>query len=428
MKKKIVSAFYDLFLTVVLLVMIPKALLSSWRGKKSFSGLWQRLGCGIEPLVKGARKLVWIHAVSLGETKAVAALVTRLRETMGDPLIVVSSITATGHAEAKASMPFADRHLYLPFDLRCIVKRVLGRVTPDLVIIMETDYWYHFLQEAHRLGARLAVVNGKLSERSTDRYKKVPLFARSLFGLFDSICVQSPEYFERFRSLGVDPTKINVTGNLKFDAHLPALSENELTSWRKKLGISASDWVVTVGSTHAPEEKLVMDVCKELWKDQPSLKLLLVPRHPERFNEVAALLKLEGIEYTRLSDGSALQSDARVVLIDGMGVLKECYQLCQVALVAGSYTPRVGGHNILEPCHYGKPVIFGPYMHSQPELERLVLDAHAGMKVGPEKLGEVLMNLLMTPSLCDALGQSGARLIEANRGSVARTLQALSKN
>ncbi|MDP1834833.1 MAG: 3-deoxy-D-manno-octulosonic acid transferase [Chlamydiales bacterium] len=414
--------FYDFILFLVLVAMLPKVL---WTRSKPLEGIKQRLGMEITAISKGSRKLVWVHAVSLGETKAVTALVERLRVEMNDPIFVISSITETGHAEAKRAFPFAAQHLYLPADFQSVTKNVIQKITPDLVILTETDYWYNFLNQAKLAGAKLVVVNGKLSERSTQRYKMLPWFANRLFGQFDHICVQSTDYLERFKAVGVDSAKLSVTGNLKFDAVQNHLSIDDMATLKARLGVVESDRVLTAGSTHDPEEKLLIDSCRILWAKHPNLKLLLVPRHPERFEEVANLLTKEGISFGRYSAGVALNPDDRVVLIDTTGVLKECYQISELAIVAGSYTERVGGHNLLEPCHYGIPVLFGPHMQSQPELERLVLEAKAGIQVQPDDLPAAIDSLLDSAEKREEIRQAAKRLIEANQGSIQRTLQAI---
>ncbi len=425
MKRFWLGLSYDLGLCVALLFMLPRFLLQVLRGKKPTEGFWERFGGGIAPIHKGRRPLVWVHAVSLGETKAVAPLVDQLRATLCDPIIIISSITATGHAEAQRTMPFAERHLYLPLDLGWIMRRVLQKLRPNLVIVTETDYWFHFLNEARNVGAKLMVVNGKLSERSTSRYRQLPFFSEPLFGLFDQICVQSREYRDRFEAVGVHANRITITGNLKFDGTLPRMAPEELQYYRERLNLQKDDFVITGGSTHDPEERLLLKACRELWVDHPNMKLLLVPRHPERFDDVARMLISEGIPFRRFTDSVPSRGEIRVVLVDAMGVLRECYQLSQIAIVAGSFVERVGGHNILEPCHYGVPVVFGPHMHAQPELERLVLEAGAGIQVAPEELSNALGVLLKDESQRRLLGQAGLDLIAANRGAIQRSLDVI---
>lgn len=412
---------YEMGLWLALFAVLPKVLFQYLFQGKYRNSLASRFGRRIPRIDKKGRPLVWIHAVSLGETVAVAALARRIKEELRNPHLVISSATETGYAEAKRLMPFADHHLYLPFDLRGLIKRLFKRISPDLVIITESDFWLNFLEQARKKGARLVVVNGKMSERSSKRYQRWHCFGSRLFSLFDLICVQSEEYAARFISSGADPMRIRVTGNLKFDDMPVFLSPEERARWRCELGIDQTQPVITVGSTHDPEEREILKAFEQVWCKFPGCQLIMAPRHPGRFAEVAALLDKLGIGYRSYSQRGVQVGLKQVVLIDAMGLLRCCYQLADVAIVAGSYTPKVGGHNILEPCIYGVPVLFGPFMQSQPELRRLVLKQGAGIEVGSAELGERLIDLLSNPAQRSELGEAGRRLMKENAGATLRT-------
>jgi len=302
-----------------------------------------------------------------------------------------------------------------------VVRRVLRRITPDQVIVCENDLWFHFLQEAKRFGARIVLVNGKLSHRSARRLHWVPWLARRLFGLVDLFCVQNRIYRDRFVGLGVPSEKVVITGNLKFDDEYAELSAKERAEWRKKLGLDGEAPVLVIGSTHDPEETQILSELRKVWDIFPRLRVLLVPRHPERFETVAQLLSERNIPFTRYS-AMEVDSKARVTLVDAMGVLRRCYAIADIALVAGSYTPAVGGHNIMEPCWVGVPVLFGPYMHSQPGLADLIEEYHAGLCVPMSSLAEEINTLLRRPEQREVLGLAGRRLVSAMRGAVQRTL------
>ena len=373
---------------------------------------------------KAGRKLYWIHAVSVGETKAVAALARLIKERHPEHILVVSSVTETGHAEAKRSLPFADYHLYLPLDFSWNVRSVLRKIAPDVVILCETDFWYHFLKGCKSLGAKLYVVNGKMSARSAKRLKYLPWFVKRLYGLIDIFCVQAEIYRTRFLDVGVDEEQVVVTGNIKFDAEYPKLLPSELQRLRAEMGIAHGDPVLVVGSTHDPEEKQLIPVLKKVWEYLPNLKVLLVPRHPERFDAVAALLKGQGVPFKRYSiplEGNSVAC----VLVDAMGVLRQCFQLADLAIIAGSYTDKVGGHNILEPLWYGVPVIFGPHMHSQPELVQLVDQYDAGVEISMEELGSKLIELFDDKALRQQLGRRGLDLVSNIQGATRRTAEIL---
>lgn len=421
----LVSLFYELVLWILAIFALPKLLYDYFFRNKYKQSMTRRLGFNFPVINKGKRSLIWIHAVSVGETKAVAALAKTIRKQFDNPMIVISSVTETGHAEAKRSIPQADFHVYLPLDLRFIIRPIIKRTAPDLVLLTETDFWYNFLKASNDVGATVAVVNGKISQRSFNRFKKTPYFTKALFALVHKFCVQSKHYHERFKSLGISEDKLEITGNLKFDDEYPRLSHEQHEVWKKQFRITPEDQIVVVGSSHDPEEKLILEQMKVVWNELPQVKLMIVPRHPERFNEVANLLDKENITYLRFSQNNVNIPHAKVILVDAMGLLRKCYQLADLAIVAGSYTPRVGGHNILEPSWYGVPVVYGPHMHSQPELVELMEDYGAGRQLFIDHLGEKLLELLKNPEQRKLMGESGLRMLKDIHGATQKTWEIL---
>lgn len=419
------AIFYEFTLWILALIAFPKMLYMLVSKGKYRDSFLKRFGKGFPDIQKGTRPLIWIHSVSVGETKAVAALAKMLKAREDHPIILISTITETGQAEAHRSIPEADYHVYLPFDFRAVVAPIVHRVKPDLVVLSETDFWYNFLSAAKGSGARIALVNGKLSEKSLKRFEMMPFLCAHLFRLVDLFCLQSVHYRARFEQLGIPSNKIIVTGNVKFDEHYPSMNPTETESWKQSLGIAPGDRVLVVGSTHDSEEKLVLDALKPLWQAFPRLKVLLVPRHPERFPVVAALLAKEGYSFAKMSDNKPAVADSRVILVDAMGVLRNCYQIADLAIVAGSFTDNVGGHNIMEPSWYGVPVLFGPFMYSQPELVDLMLHYKAGLQVEPEKLSDVMARLLTHENERKILGGNGMRLISDMKGATRKTFEAL---
>lgn len=400
----IFGLLYDVAIHLYAASFLPRIL---FREKKY--PLKERLGRDFPKIEKKGRQLIWIHAVSLGETKAVAPLIKKLKALPTDPLVLLTTATKTGHEEGKKTE--ADYATYLPLDFRYIISPLMKRLKPDLVIVTETDFWYHFQRAAKKNGARLVVVNGKLSERSFARYKRFPFLSRHLLDSIDHFYLQGALYADRFKQLGISREKLAVTGNIKLDAPLDAMPSPDLNL--------KDHFVITLGSTHAPEEEIWITALKELWMQRPEIKVFLVPRHPERFNEVEHLLEKNTIPFVRWTQGVSFER-ARVVLVDEMGVLKTCYQLSDVAFVGGSFTPRVGGHNILEPALYGKPVLFGPYMHSQPDLLELVKTYRAGIQITPEEIIPTLLGKSLRP-----YGERGLELLAASRGALDKTFQGL---
>lgn len=416
---------YEAGLICIWLAFLPNFLYQVIFKKKYRLSFFKRLGFSFPVIEKNGRTLVWVHAVSLGETKAVGSLIKAIKLKWGNPIILLSTATETGYSEA-CRLNQSDYQIYLPFDFSWIIKRLVHRVAPDVVLLCESDFWLNFLQAAKEVGAKVALVNGKISLRSMNRLLKVSFFTKILHAPFDLFCVQSELYADRFRELGVLSDKIFVTGNLKFDGHYPKLSSDQLVEWRKHLGIKENDLVIVIGSTHAPEEAWIMQAMSKVWGKFPALKVVLVPRHPERFNEVASLLKKSKIGFRRYSQDASI-GDESVILMDAMGQLLKCYQLADIAVVAGSYAEGIGGHNIMEPCSYGVPVIFGPHMHGQPALVQLMLEYRAGIEVPIEKLGDELIDLLSHQKKRKALASGGIRLSKDVYGSTEKTLEVLNR-
>ncbi|MBA3957160.1 MAG: 3-deoxy-D-manno-octulosonic acid transferase [Parachlamydiaceae bacterium] len=416
---------YEIVLWLFALAAIPKMLYQRIVHGKYRNCFSKRMGFAFPNIAKEDRELIWVHAVSVGETKAVAALAKKLKESHKNSLLLVSSTTDTGHAEAMRSMPFADYHVYLPLDLYVLMNSIIRRVKPSIVVLSESDYWYNFMRLSKAHGASIFVVNGKISERSTKRFQMVPGFCKELFSFVDFFSIQNQIYADRFASLSVPKEKMVITGNMKFDESYPKLTQEELISWRDQLGIKQTDKVLVVGSTHSPEEKLVLEALIEVWKEIPNLKALIVPRHPERFSEVAGILSKQSVPFIRFSQLNDRTGQESIILTDAMGQLRKCYQLADVALVGGSYTDRVGGHNIIEPCWYGVPVLFGPHMYTQPELVALVKEYKAGLQVNPENLVATLLSLLNDQEKRLSLGRGGIKLMSDMQGATSKTFQAI---
>jgi 3-deoxy-D-manno-octulosonic-acid transferase len=421
-----ISFLYECALILLAIIALPKFLYQLLFKGKHRKSLLERCGGGFPLVKKGKRPLFWIHAVSLGETKAAAALVKAIKSEFNQPLVLFSTTTETGYVESCRAIQ-ADYHVYLPFDFGWIIKPLVKRIAPDVVLLCESDFWYNFLTASKKIGAVVAVVNGKISEKSVNRFLKIPSFTKALFGTVDLFCLQSALYRKRFEMLGIPAHKMTVTGNIKFDGDYAKLPGTQLEAWRRELGIQPADPVLVIGSSHNPEESLLLKVMEQLWVQFPKLKVMIVPRHPERFNEVAGILQKNNVDFRRLSQKSGTPATASIILIDAMGLLRKCYQLADIAIVAGSYTARVGGHNILEPSWYGVPVIFGPHMHTQPDLVNLVNEYRAGLQVPLEQLPEVLLTLLQDQEKRKEIGAAGLKLAADLHGATAKTLKLIKK-
>lgn len=417
------SLFYNLCLAILALFALPKLLWQWGVLGKYRESLRARLGFSLPNFIpKKGQQVIWLHAVSMGETRALVPLFHLIRNACPNAAIVISTTTETGHAEAKRSMPQAQAHFFLPLDFSWIIRRLLNHIRPTTLILCESDFWYHLLKIAKEKQVLITLVNGKISERSCRRFQKVPFFTRRIFGNFDVLCVQSERHRERFLTLGISPEKIHVTGNLKLDASPQKMSIVESQALKERLGIQ--EQVLVIGSTHAPEEELILSALQSVWEKLPHLKVLIVPRHPERFTEVANLFQQKKIPFQRFSQEK--NHNHRLILIDAMGLLTQCYQIANLAFVGGSFVSHVGGHNIFEPVLYGVPTLFGPHLHSQLDLRELVLNAQAGKETSLDELPQTLLEFLSNPSLRQKHIQACHQLTHSVQGTAARTFQFIS--
>lgn len=420
------TVLYEIGLWLLAFIALPKLVYDAIIHKKHRKSFFYRLGYGLPKRSADKSPVIWIHAISLGETKAAVALAREIKKNFPNGTLVISSVTETGHLEAQRCMPFADHHIYLPLDFNLLIKRAIQRLSPDLVLLCESDFWFNFLRNVHNNGGYIGLINGKISERSAKRYSQFSFFSHRLFGLFDIFCMQNSLYQGRFIELDIPQDKAIITGNLKFDDEYPQLTPDEVKEWRKKLGISPGQFVLTIGSTHDPEEALLMDVLTEVWKSWPNLKVLLIPRHPERYDEAGKILEKKRMLWSSFTDINRQNGNEQIILMNAMGLLRMCYQLSDFSIVGGSYTERIGGHNIMEPCWYGKPVIFGPYMHTQVEFVNFVKKYESGFQVNLKDLPATINRLLEDESERKRVGQKGMAMMNDLKGATQKTIIALS--
>lgn len=380
------------------------------------------------------RTTAWLHAVSVGETVAAGAVLKRLHEHRPAWRFIASTVTETGQNKAKQSLKQAAEVFYYPLDFSWIVRRFFDHYRPSLVIIHETELWPNFLTEARRRGVPVFLANGKLSPRSARRYAKARRFFAGPLSAFSAFCMQTEGDAERLRLLGVPDGKIHVTGNCKFDAPGDPLSHMQRAEWLARFGWGPDAPVIVAGSTHPGEEEIVLDAYAVLRQRFPEARLLLAPRHPERFDAVASMLAERKLSAWRVSRGdfapgsppakSAVNAAAGpdVVLLDTIGQLARAYGLGHVALCGGSWA-NIGGHNLLEAAVHSVPVLRGPNMQNQPEIVRILGPEQGGLLVEANALGPTLVDLLDDDKRRRELGRAAADAVERNRGAAARTVE-----
>lgn len=424
-----VYLLYDLILLVSAFFLIPFYLIRGVRHGKVRRGIRERLGFFLPDHLKPlqGRWIVWIHAVSVGETKAAISLLKGLRSTYPDSALVLSNVTETGHAIAK-EIKELDLCLFFPFDLSWVVKRVLRQVRPDLIIIVETEIWPNFVRISHASGIPVLLVNGRISDRSFPRYKLARPLLKPLLQQFSALCMQTELDAERIRLMGAPEERVEVTRNLKFDMQMASPAETAVAALKDLYRIPSGSAVWVAGSTHAGEEEIVLDVYRKLVAEGENLVLILVPRHPERCRAVGDLLTSCGLSYVPRSEigySRNLLRAGEVLLGDTLGEMLKFYAAADVVFVGGSLVD-IGGHNILEACLLKKPVLFGPHMHNFKEISRLVAEVRGGIGVADgEELLNSLRQLIASPEMRRTMGEAGHELLQRNSGATAHTLSVI---
>lgn len=381
---------------------------------RSWPGMHGRFLPGPEQAAQFAGGSLWVHGVSVGEITAARCIVPELTRRLPELPLVVSTITETGQDAAIRHFPDAA-HTFFPADWSWNVRRFHEVFNPRVFVLMEAELWPNFLSAAARRGTACFVVNGKVSDRSFPRYRFARPLLKGPLSRLRAVCAQTEVDAERFAALGVPESRVHVTGNCKFDVALEPLEGAAREALRAELGLGAGRRWIVAGSTHAGEEELLLDAFDTLRRMHDDLGLLLCPRHPERFDEVARLTEGRGVRATRTTRPAAA-ADPEVVVLDQMGVLARAYGVGDVALLGGSFC-KVGGHSPIEPAVHGVPVVFGPDMHSQREIHRVFVEAGCGEQITREQLTSELNRLLSDESYRRERGACARSAVDRNRGS-----------
>jgi 3-deoxy-D-manno-octulosonic-acid transferase len=420
---------YTLLTLVFFAVVSPYFVYQAIRYRKYIGTLRQRLGYLPVSFNLDGDESIWIHAVSVGEALTARALAAELKDAYPHLRLFVSTTTIAGQQVARQNVQHVDDVFYFPFDVGAIVRRTLRLVKPRLFVMMETEIWPNLLRCCRETGAKTMVVNGRISARSYPRYRLVRPFFRRVLADVDRFCLQNEESQRRLVDLGADPARITVTGSLKFDslktgAGTPVSAathgdERVLRFFR----ISDNRPVIVAGSTMRGEEAAVLEAFGHVRGSATRALLVIAPRHPERFGEVEALAADSGFRTVRRSELPIDEEPrADVVVLDTIGELAQIYQIATVVFVGGSLVDT-GGHNILEPAVFGKPIVFGPYMQNFAEIAHAFVSQRAAVQVqNAHDLEQTLRQLLTDAAERARLGQAARRIVEANRGARDRTL------
>jgi 3-deoxy-D-manno-octulosonic-acid transferase len=419
-----VHILYSILLTVGFLLALPWFL---WKGRstgKYLRTFRERMGRLPVYLNVDGDRSVWVHAVSVGEVLAARPLLPVLRDRFPGHRVFLSTTTMTGNEVAKKSARGVDGLLFAPFDFPNPVRRALEVLNPSLLVLVETELWPNLVHEARRRGTRVALVNGRISPRSFPRYARVRRFLSAVLSEVDLFLMQGEAHAQRIRALGAPADRVRVTGNLKFDAVEPGRIPERLARLIQGSGAPRPLWVA--GSTVGGEEELVLSAFHRVRERVPQARLLVAPRHPERFAVVPAVVEAAGFRCLRRSAlDPAAWRDGEVLLLDTLGELAQVYALASVVFVGGSLVPS-GGHNILEPAVAGKAVVVGPHMENFQEIADQFRAERAIVQVAsPDDLAREVSALLLDEERRRALGERARDLVGRNRGAVSRTADAL---
>ncbi len=413
---------YSALLALGLLVSLPYWLFRMWRSNKYRGGIRERMGRVPSRLAISSAATIWVHAVSVGEVLAVSRLITEMRQRFGGFRIVVSTTTVTGQKLARDKFG-AENVFYFPLDFAAAIRPYLEALKPRLVVLAETEFWPNFLLLAKAAGAKLTVVNARISDRSYPGYRRWRFFLRRTLSHVDLFLTQTEEDRRRLINIGAAATRVQVSGNLKFDISPPA-APPIVGSLRTALEKTGAGPVIVAGSTMEGEESLLLRSFEIVRGSHAMAVLILAPRRPERFDAVADLVKSLGLPCWRRSLWSGEDLGGGVLLLDSIGELAGVYALATVAFVGGSLVEH-GGHNILEPAQYGVPVLVGPHYENFRDIVNLFRSQDAVRVVGPAELPLCLVDLLANEIERSELGRRALETLRSQTGATQKTLDAL---
>lgn len=419
---KILRYLYSLFFILALPVIFLRLL---WRSRKApaYRRRWlERLGifaCNIKP---GG---LWLHAVSVGEVVAALPLIKSLQKQYPNLALTITTTTPTGSQRVQQSLGASVTHVYLPYDIIWALQSFVRKIQPQCLVVMETELWPNLFEICQQRNIPIVIVNGRLSDKSFKPYSRLRWFMQPMFDRVNFVAAQSDLDADRFKQIGVASDKLLMAGNLKYDVQVTPQQQELGQQLRQNIG-QRLVWVMA--STHAGEEEMALDAFANLQNEFPNLLLILVPRHPERFNSIAELIEQRKLRFVRRSQNPSISADTQVLLGDTMGEMNVFYAAADLAFVGGSLVP-IGGHNLLEPAALGIATITGPYMSNFIEITNKLLQSSAVIQVSDaEQMQQKLRELLADTALRQQMGQFGLQVIAKNRGANERIMQIIKKH
>lgn len=421
---------YNLLLCLVLIPAFP-FLAVNWLTKvKRRRSLAPRMGLGRIWQQSTPHAPVWVHALSVGEMQAAGPLLGALRARWPDMAIVLSASTHSGYRTALAQhRKVADAIVYYPYDLAWVVQRAIDRIAPRLFVLVESDIWPNFLATLAKRKIPALLVNARLSRRSLAGFKRFDFFSLPMFAGFYRLCCQSKMDADRFQTLGIPSTQVLACGNLKFDREIIAPAGPLRQQWQQSLRKDPRQWLIVAGSTHPGEEKQLLEIFPALQDRLGPVRLVIVPRDPERARPLARLIRTRGFQCQRVSDHAMLNNaegaGGDIVVVGLFGVLTTLYALADIAFVGGSLVNE-GGHNPLEPAALGVPVLFGPHMEDFVEAARLLTEGGAALQVSdPHHMADAVVRLCLDDAALKKMGRMGRTVVARHRGATANIIQVI---
>ncbi|ELO1813120.1 lipid IV(A) 3-deoxy-D-manno-octulosonic acid transferase [Vibrio fluvialis] len=411
-----------LIYTLLLIVASPLLLYSLYKkkvGKPAFGARWKE-HWGMTPKVS-SQNPIWIHAVSVGESIAAIPVIKAMKQAQPDQAIVVTTTTSTG-AEQIVKLGDLVEHRYMPLDFAWCVRRFLQAVKPSRLLIVETELWPNTLHTVHQHNIPITIINARLSERSCLRYQKFSALFNLIRPYVDRILCQYESDAQRFIRLGFQPEQVQVTGSIKFDIEIPPTVLEQGRQLREELGLDRPVWIAA--STHEGEDTILLDAHHALLKHFPNALLILVPRHPERFNTVFKLCIQQGFMTHRRTSSSTIAPESQIYLGDTMGELLTLISAADICFMGGSLIgEKVGGHNLLEPAALGKPLLNGLSYYNFNEIMHMLQDNGAvSICENASQITDNLQLLWATPKLMQQKGMNAQNVVQQNRGAISRTV------
>jgi len=411
---------YQVISWLLFVLVFPIFLVFSLVTGKHRTGLGERLGHITLPFPNRTSTRIWLHAASVGELQAAKALIPEIKKLYSEAEFIVSTVTEQGNIQAQKELGQVAHCIFAPLDLLFFVKRSLKTVQPDIYICLETELWPTFIKQAKKMGIKLFLLNGRLSEKSFRRYKILSQLTGEVLSCYKAIGAITPKDAERFKALGVKPENISTLGNVKYDSLDTSGTSQVGMNFRQYLQVTNDQPVLVAGSTRTGEDELLLSAFKELWNYQDDMILVLAPRHLNRLEKLTACLNDIDIDFHLWSALGKNERAAKVIILDTMGELAQVYSAATLVFCGGSLV-NIGGHNPLEAAAWGKPIIYGPYMQNVADVREMLEPQGAGFTVNSaQEITKIVRHFLDNPAEYEKAAQMAKKVVTQCQGAAQR--------